>query len=138
MASVTVTENPAFGPQLAERASALMDRYAAVYADRVRGAMENSPASGRVYRRGSISVEGGYHRASAPGEPPAPDTRTLVESIATVGQGIGFAHVVEVGVTSVEAGQYALLLERGTSRMLPRPVWIPELQRATSAPGVPE
>lgn len=142
-ASVTLTENPAFEPQIAARASDLLDRAAAVYADGVRRAMENSPASGRAYRSGSVSVEGGrqgggYHRASAPGEPPAPDTRTLVESIATAGQGLGFAHTVDVGVMSVDASRYVIALELGTSRMLPRPVWLPELQRAASSLGIPE
>jgi len=107
-------------------------------------AMENSPASGRIYRRGSVSVEGGrqagmgFHRASAPGEPPAPDTRELVETIGTSGQGAGTTRVVDVGVTSAAAAAYVLPLELGTSRLLPRPVWIPELQRAASSPGNPE
>jgi len=141
--TVEFTANPGFDPWLADQAGPLVDRYAEGYATRVRMAMENSPASGRAYQSGSVSVEGGrqgggYHRASAPGEPPAPDTRELVEAIATVGQGEGTSRAVDVGVTSPAAARYLLALELGTSRMLPRPVWLPELDRARSTPGNPE
>jgi HK97 gp10 family phage protein len=69
------------------------------------------PKTGRIYvRRGRIR-----HRASAPGQPPASDTGTLVRSI-----------VMDVDATklTVSVGsnvKYAPYLELGTRRMKARP-----------------
>src|SRR5258707_11771724 len=50
------------------------------YVNRVRDLMRNSPATGRGYESGSSGTKI-RHRASAPGEPPAPDTGQLVDSV---------------------------------------------------------
>jgi hypothetical protein len=70
----------------------------------------NAPKSGRA-RRGS-------RRASAPGQPPARQTGTLQESITDPQvRRSGRAIVGELRVTA----RYAGFLERGTSRIAPRP-----------------
>lgn len=71
------------------------------------------PGTGRVYLRGK-SVE---HRASAPGEPPAPDTGRLRASITTEVV-VGTAEVRGIITANTE---YAASLELGTERMRPRP-----------------
>jgi len=99
---------------------------------------------GRVYIRSGVSKRGraryGTHRASAPGEPPAPDTGRLRASITfTVDKAIrkrysyqggsGETYLPDPGTglfgtlwgyvgTNVNYGYY---LERGTRRILPRP-----------------
>lgn len=80
----------------------------------------NAPKSGREYRR-----RRGTHRASAPGEPPAIDTGTLLASI-------GEPHVRKegnalVGTLTISAS-YAGLLERGTPRMAARPFAMPAVE----------
>lgn len=98
----------------------LVEQAAQVYTAEVRRLMEESPRGGRLYRRGLR-----LHKASAPGEPPAPDTRALIESIAY--------EVVEEGdVVSAYAGsrlpvEYAAALEFGTQHVAPRPAWRPAL-----------
>lgn len=68
------------------------------------------PGSGRIYER--------FHRASAPGEPPAPDTGRLRASITHEGP-TWFGNTVEgEWGTNVE---YADDLEYGTRRIAPRP-----------------
>jgi len=73
----------------------------------------SSPKSGREYPRGSR-----MHRASAPGEAPAVDYGTLINSITsdfpTDLSGLVFSPV-----------PYSLYLEFGTGRMAARPAWIP-------------
>jgi hypothetical protein len=76
--------------------------------------------SGRTYRRRGIE-----HQASAPGEPPATDTGALIAS--------GRADAVVDGAT-VEAvvdyrAPYAVHLEYGTRKMLPRPFLNPAIER---------
>jgi HK97 gp10 family phage protein len=69
------------------------------------------PKTGRVYtRRGTIK-----HQASAPGEPPASDTGTLVRSIITSHDTKKFTLYVRAKV------KYAMFLEQGTKRMKARP-----------------
>lgn len=72
----------------------------------------SQPGSGETYQRNSVT-----HRASAPGESPAPDTgflRNSVESsvVPTLHGARGEIHVT---------ADYALPLETGTERMAPRP-----------------
>jgi HK97 gp10 family phage protein len=62
------------------------------------------PKTGRQY---------GRHRASAPGEAPASDTGRLVQSIRVEHKGLRGSVIV--------GADYGLALERGTSRMRPRP-----------------
>lgn len=123
--------NPAFVPWLDGKVERVMDAMGEFYADEVQRLMQTSPASGRVYR---LRNPDRIHMASAPGEPPSQDTRELIHSIDSVGHGIGFDHVVEAGVTSTLAAEYAIPLELGTSRVLPRPAWIPALQNVRGIP----
>lgn len=74
-----------------------------------------TPGSGEVYTRGGIS-----HRASAPGQPPAIDTGTLINSIE-VGEVTPMQAILGVGA---EYGEY---LEFGTSRMEARPFLRPAM-----------
>ncbi|QDP54147.1 MAG: hypothetical protein GOVbin4685_7 [Prokaryotic dsDNA virus sp.] len=80
--------------------------------------MQQGPATGRTYKRRSV-----VHRASAPGEPPAPDTGVLLGSIyhERAGQ---FSAVVGSRLA------YAAFLEWGTFKMAPRPAWTPEVESA--------
>jgi HK97 gp10 family phage protein len=78
--------------------------------------MNNSPRSGRTYVRRGVA-----HRASGPGEPPAPDTGQLMASITT--------SVDEAALTgNVNAGTaYSQFLEYGSAKMAPRPFMRPAL-----------
>lgn len=87
------------------------------------------PKSGRTYRRGAIRRGKGekrrvvayrFHRASAPGEAPAIDTATLVNSFFTKKVG-PLVRVIGVGA------EYAAALEFGTERIAPRPFLRPAL-----------
>jgi hypothetical protein len=69
--------------------------------------------SGRIY---------GSHQASAPGEAPAVDTSVLINSIQREVQG------TEGAVYTNQ--ETAAMLEFGTSRMAPRPAWVPAAERA--------
>ncbi|HPE48701.1 MAG TPA: hypothetical protein PLR76_09895 [Hyphomonas sp.] len=71
----------------------------------------SQPGSGRLYRKGKGTV----HRASAPGEPPAPNTGRLRQAAATGAEVIGTTGIVSVNT------EYAAALEYGTERMAPRP-----------------
>lgn len=71
------------------------------------------PGTGAIYRRGK-TVE---HRASAPGQPPAPDTGELRRRIEIeVVRGPGEVRGIITANT-----EYAAALELGTERMQPRP-----------------
>lgn len=78
--------------------------------------MNESPRSGRVYTRRGVS-----HRASAPGEPPAPDTGRLRQSLRTE-----YNRELLMG-TAIASTAYAQALEFGTSRIAPRPFMRPAL-----------
>lgn len=105
--------------------------------------IQQSTPHGRVYRRGPITrpasqrllaiglklsktkpgqiIAGSkFHRASAPGEPPASDTANLVNSIRAKRTGAMSAEL------DINAG-YAGLLEAGTARMAPRPFVFPAI-----------
>jgi hypothetical protein len=102
-------------------------RVAIEYQREVKRLMRDSPATGRVYpsRTGR-----GLHRASAPGEPPAPDTKTLLKAVTfAMGRGPGNEWEATAGVTG-KAAEYAAALEYGTARILPRPAWRPAFQVA--------
>jgi len=62
-------------------------------------------------------IEYGTHTASAPGDPPAVDTGALRASI--------LSREINDGATVSSHMEYAVYLELGTSKMAPRPVWIP-------------
>lgn len=76
--------------------------------------LASTPGTGRRY---------GRHRASAPGNPPAPDTGRLRASISREVGKVGTVLVARVG-TDVAYGRY---LELGTSRMAARPFLRPAL-----------
>jgi len=81
--------------------------------------MQQGPHTGRTYKRRSV-----LHQASAPGQPPAPDTGVLLGSV----------YHERTGEFSAVAGSrldYAAYLEWGTFRMAPRPTWTPEVENAT-------
>lgn len=74
--------------------------------------------TGIEYKRGSI-----VHKASAPGEAPAVDTGTLINSIynedrAPLAKAIG------------SRLPYAYYLEFGTRKIAPRPAWVPSVENA--------
>lgn len=78
------------------------------------------PKTGRVYK---VSKTGRKHQASAPGEAPAVLFSTLKNSILT-----SFPKQTE-GIITIGA-EYAAYLEKGTSRMRPRPFVRPALDGA--------
>lgn len=125
-----------------------MTRVATEYANEVKLRMRNSPATGRIYglrrtRRGKRVLGPAFargktrvHRASAPGEPPAPDTGALVQSVAWQVRNDGKLWFAEVGSNL----EYAVPLEYGAAAgvknrsgkitkvqwvLFPRPVWGP-------------
>jgi len=71
------------------------------------------PHTGRVY---------GEHQASAPGEAPAVDTATLINSIGT-------KMLNRLLAVVYAAAEYALHLELGTTRIAPRPFMLPAAER---------
>lgn len=77
---------------------------------------DNSPRSGRTY---------GKHKASGPGEPPAPDTGNLKNSVWTGVDGEKLVGNVSVGA------EYGAFLEFGTAKMAPRPFMRPALSNKT-------
>lgn len=112
----------------------------------VRGSLSR-PGLGRIYRvakgrkTGKTLRARGYHRASAPGQPPAVNTNRLRASwsVGNIAQGNystgdGFAFKYREGKTVVlQYGSnvpYARLLEYGTRRMKPRPYLKPSLASA--------
>lgn len=84
----------------------------------------SQPGTGRMYQRGK-TVE---HRASAPGEPPAPDTGRLRASVSTeVIRGLDEV----TGIVAVNT-EYAAALELGTEKMKARP-YLSRIPREYSA-----
>ena len=80
--------------------------------------MQQSPATGRTYKRRGVA-----HRASARGEAPAPDTGALMGSV----------YHEMTGKLSAVAGSrlaYSAFLEFRTFKMAPRPAWVPETEQA--------
>lgn len=70
----------------------------------------SGPRSGRSYRK----PNGGTYIASAPGEPPASRTSTLMGSFQPI--------QADPNIAAIETSvPYAPLLESGTGRMAPRP-----------------
>jgi HK97 gp10 family phage protein len=75
--------------------------------------MLDSPRSGRVY---------GRHKASGPGEPPAPDTGNLIRNIQTSVDAQKLTGNVNFGTG------YSRALEYGTFKMAPRPFARPAVE----------
>ncbi len=79
----------------------------------------SQPGHGRTYKRGSV-----VHRASAPGEPPAPDTGTGRRSIGWV----------RIGPLKWRLGSGSIVMlwmERGTRFMARRPWILVAMRRGT-------
>jgi len=93
-----------------------MQGYALIIANDARRAIASPPKTGRIY---------GRHQASAPGEAPASDTGTLLNSIS------GTAKMGPNGPEGVIEARapYAAYLEYGTRKMLPRPYLTPAIER---------
>lgn len=87
------------------RADQAVEASAGVYLDDLKGDWLNRPGSGRVY---------GGHQASAPGEPPAPDTATYRNSWQQEKRGTAQQEVFTSDVR-------APMLELGTVDMEARP-----------------
>jgi len=115
MTSVRVKLNklPKIRDQLVPQASRAIERGGFKIEQRTKENMARAK-SGRRYKRGSS-----VHVASAPGEAPAIDTGTLVNSIRTA--------MLRPLVCAVQAtARHARFLYQGTSRMAPRPFLEPE------------
>ena len=89
---------------------------------RVVRAIHRSPASGRVYEKYNPRRT---HRASAPGQPPKSDTGALAGSV--------YSDIAPGMATVGSRLAYASYLEYGTQNMAPRPIWVPEAERARDA-----
>ena len=81
-------------------------------------AYQRGPASGRVYQKSSPART---HQASAPGEAPATDTGRLAS-------GVDFRRDGPMSATVGSQVAYAAMLEFGTSRIAPRPAWVPAVE----------
>lgn len=81
-------------------------------------AYQRGPASGVTYEKYNPRRT---HTASAPGQAPATDTGRLASSVTFTREGPMSA---TVGSTVV----YAAMLEFGTSRIDPRPSWVPAVE----------
>ena len=84
------------------------------------------PGNGRMYR--SRKPKGGWHQASAPGEPPAPDPGRYRSKVITVAGPLS-RHKYYLGVGSTEP--YARELEYGRTTptfMAPRPHFRPAMR----------
>ena len=105
--------NLALASQIAMDAAERGVRAVVIDAEGITKTLLSQPGSGRLYQRGK-TVE---HRASAPGEPPAPDTGRLRASVTTeVVRGMNEV----TGFVAVNT-EYAAQLELGTEKVKPRP-----------------
>ncbi len=104
--------------RLSDEAQAGVDKAVQATGLEVRGdivkRIQRGPATGQVY---------GNHQASAPGEAPATDTGRLASSIDYKREGR-----MSASVGSDLA--YAAMLEFGTTKVEPRPAWIPAVEAA--------
>lgn len=89
---------------------------------RVVRAIQRGPASGRIYQKYNPRRT---HQASAPGQAPATDTGVLAGSV--------YSDIAPGMATIGSRLAYASYLEYGTRRMAPRPIWVPEAERARDA-----
>lgn len=84
-------------------------------------AIRRSKKTGKVYSRSAGNLSD-THRASAPGEAPANDTGNLASQIY-------FRQDDRLTVTVGSRAKYAAALEFGTSKIDPRPAWVPAVER---------
>ena len=98
-----------FGDRTKRHTQRELKEPAQVLLDEVKSQL-NRPGSGRVYRS---RLGHGTHRASAPNEPPSPDTRELLRS----------AHLEQLEREKIRVivdGKAAAQLEHGTREIAPR------------------
>lgn len=103
-------------------------------------AIVSGAPSGRIYRRGrrrfrsnrAGNVKGGiaiaFHRASAPGQPPASDSGGLARSLAAA---VAAPAGKSVSASVRSKAFYGFMLESGTVRIRPRPSLVPEARKMT-------
>jgi HK97 gp10 family phage protein len=103
-----------------ERAKVAAQKGAEKGVERARLAVETT-AKKLIQRGPKTGIMYGKHRASAPGEPPATDTGTLVNSIESKRDGL-----VAVVWTEKKYGKY---LEFGTRNIAPRPWLTPAVEQ---------
>jgi len=117
---------------------------ATIFTQGVAKKIAGGTGSGRLYRRRRQKGKRGsfkssdFHRASAPGDPPARDTGILVNSISyTVkARGLLISGFVGSDIDKIRSKEpttdpeYGFFLERGTRNISPRPWLIPSLIRA--------
>lgn len=100
----------------------------------------SKPGKGRTYRIGKGKASGrnkrekGFHRASAPGHPPAADTGTLrrswqVGGTRNVVDRRRLRHPIRPAISLGSAVKYASWLQYGTKRMAARPYVVAPLER---------
>lgn len=96
----------------------------------LKGTILNQPGTGKVYTRGGVK-----HQASAPGQPPAPDTTNLRTNTNADPNLTDDGGDIVGNVTA--ATNYAKALNDGTERMAARPIfndltgeYWPDLQKA--------
>lgn len=113
----------AFMARMREAEKKFMEEVGLVYTSEVRRLMVDSPRGGKTYR---VGKRGRTHKASAPGEPPAVNTGTLVRSIGyRVTQGpTGWSAQCGSAIKVVP-----IALEYGTTTIAPRPAWRPALMK---------
>lgn len=111
----------AYGKDLGNSLALIVNAAAIEAVTDVRKAIQGPPKTGREYVRGKNRDI--VHRASAPGEAPATDTGTLVNSIYNEDRG-KYAKAIGSRLP------YAYYLEFGTFKMDKRPSWIPSVERA--------
>jgi len=83
-------------------------------------AIQQGPATGRTYERGSGQNLSASHTASAPGEAPMTDTGNLASSGRVSHEGLGADIIFQA--------PYAKWLEYGTMKMGERPFLVPALK----------
>lgn len=102
-------------PEKAERALTALAELGVNHAKEI---MLASPATGQQYSRASGNKT---HTASSPGNPPRPDTGTLLNSIRQMKTG-------RLGRVIVDGVLYGYYLEFGTVKMAARPFFTPTAQ----------
>ena len=113
---IVKNEFPELGRMLPERFNRGMDAMAEDGLNHAKLLMNDSPASGRTYKRPG----GKTHTASSPGNAPRPDTGALINSLRWERR--GRSEMDRVLIASAEHGYY---LEYGTEKMAARPFFRP-------------
>jgi len=108
-----VSINLALADQLSQAAVERGVRAATIDAKNITIELLSRPGKGEVYRKGKTVT----HRASAPGDPPAPDTGRLRGSVQSE---VLATSEGALGIVSVNT-EYAAALELGTEKMAARP-----------------